>query len=422
MNPREVDKREFTAAGRKSTAPEARATISARRIAGLAIPFVASVLATMTIVLVGGSFVIGKPLIADNVLGVPLARAKHVADDPNANPSWLAGGAPEWVTQSVKGLFKGVGGTPAEAASGERPVMGRVATFTLLPVSARPPAPVEPVVEAPSPAPAIETARSTKFGAKTPGPDARKTAKNKRDPKGAIASKPTQQPQVAALAAPAPTPTMTEAETPRASAVATLGKPTTGATDVGGMTPAEQSVANAIRLARADFRLTDAAIEQLRKLVSAMPNLASRPSFESQIGELSAILSAVAHERTQFDLFTDFFATPEIGAYGETAMRACLSHIPEVVSSQIARKSIQIQATIPAYFVLVDAPTALSDRTAVETAVGQCLAPLKTAGTVSLLLNVRDPDTRALAAAMTSVARPFSYVAASQQANAAIPH
>ena len=418
MNPREVDKREFIPAGRKSTASPARASMSARRIAGLAIPFVASVLATMTLILVGGSFVTGKPLTADNVLGVPIARAKHVADDPNANPSWLAGGAPDWVTQSLKNLFKGVGGTPAVAASGDRPVMGRVATFTLLPVAARPPAPVEPVVEAPSPAPAIETARSTKVGAKTPGPDARKAAKNKRDPKAKVVSKTSPQPRVAAPAAPAPMPTMTEAETPRASAVATLGKPTTGATDVGGMTPAEQSVANAIRLARADFRLTDAAIEQLRKLVSAMPNLASRPSFESQIGELSA----VAHERTQFDLFTDFFATPEIGAYGETAMRACLSHIPEVVSSQIARKSIQIQATIPAYFVLVDAPTALSDRTAVETAVGQCLAPLKTAGTVSLLLNVRDPDTRALAAAMTSVARPFSYVAASQQANAAIPH
>jgi hypothetical protein len=420
MQPREVDKREFIPAGRKSTATASHAGMSARRIAGLAIPFVASVLATMTVVLVGGSFVTGKQLVSDKVMGVPLARSKHVSDDPKANPSWLAGGAPDWVTQALGGLFKGVGGTPAIAAAGDRPVMGRVATFALLPLASKPPAPTEPVAETPTPAPAAETARSTRDGAKTPGPDARKTAQKNHDAKTKTATKPATQPRVA-TAAPQ-TPAATEQETPRASAVATLGKPATGATSVGGMTPAEQSVANAIRVARADFRLTDVAVEQLRKLVSAMPNLASRPSFESQVGELSATLSAVIGERTRFDLFTDFFATPDIGAYGETAIRSCLSHVPEVASSQIARKSVLIQAAIPAYFVLVDAPSANADRSSVETSVSQCLAPLKTAGTVSLLLNVRDPDTRALTAAMTSVVRPFSYAAIGQQAAASGAH
>ncbi len=421
MNPREVDKREFIPAGRKSAAGSPRAGMSARRIAGLAIPFVASVLATMTVVLVGGAFVAGKPATTESVFGVPMARVKHVADDPKANPSWLAGGAPDWVTQSLAGLFKGVGGSPAVAASGERPVIGRVATFTLLPIAAKPSVGVEPVAEPEPPAPAAETARSTRVGATTPGPnsigagkDAKKARDHKTDPKAKVAGKP---------AAPAgtvnpPPSTPREPVGIRESGVATLGKPASEAASVGGMTQAELSVVEAIRQARADFRLTDVAADRLRKLVSMTPNMATRPSLESQIGELSTTVAAVARERTQFDLFADFFAAPDIGAYGETALRTCLAHVPAVASTWIARKTVLIESTIPAYFVLVDAPAALGERAAVEASIVDCLAPIKSAGTVSLLLNVKDPDTRALAAAMMAVARPFAYNAVAPLADA----
>jgi hypothetical protein len=348
--------------------------LSPREMGAFLFRFVASVFATVSIVIMGWSLISEKPKGKGGEF--------RMSFDEDEGP-WVSNHAPSWIGNTLDDILDGFRrgssrdstasgaqqttepffkltftGTPTLYATGEGNLsVGKIGGSTG----------AKSTVSAPSQPSSVSRSVDRVAAIPSPSPGAKA---------GAARTEPAAPQRPTPAASPAEQRKVPEPSTkPPAPLVVATGK-------VG---PEETRLIEAIARARSDFRIVGAVKPSFQRYLATNPAGIARADYERQVAELDALTRDAATERSSFNPDTDSFASPSLGVEREAAVRACFEKIEPIRNALIARKTIYVSPTVAAYVVLVDAPAKAADD--LDVPLKTCLKSLNGDGTVSVLVN-----------------------------------
>ncbi len=177
-----------------------------------------------------------------------------------------------------------------------------------------------------------------------------------------------------------PAPTQPVAPPPAAA------PPSSGASDAAAATAA-------LRAAQADFRHFETARAAVEAFAGKHPDLPASRDLSAELATLTESRRAAIVERTTLDTSGDRFQAASVSE--QAAIGACVRNTGVVTGMIIARKTVAIQPSIPAYIVLAVAPgLPAGDREKermVTDRLHACLAPLHRSGTAEVFVGPTEP-------------------------------
>ncbi len=373
------------------------------RIGAIIFRFLATLIATASILIMGWALFKAKPKATISADSSEIAELQTSFDAP-PNSNWFGANLPDWFA----GLFgNGARGFMAAASRDMDHIdtdQGLESGWFSLKLTANPkqlvsnaggvdltgltqmrdtrPANFDPPPQpsAPAAAPAPQPARAAQ------------EARSRRPAREQAPDTP-----VAAADEPAPP--------PKAEPAAALPQPAKPATTGPALTtppsPEEEKLRQAITAARGDYRLADAAILRFNAFAATRPEGIQLADYHRQMDEIAILKKTAARERSTFDVDVDTFESAGLDSLRATQIAQCLQDGGLARHALIARKAVWTQPAIAAYVAMVELPLAgKSDPKADEKAIAsvhECLRPLTADGTIGLLIDGGSDDVRPMA-------------------------